>query len=451
MFTFTPTCCLLHIDFKIILLNINTSLNTGKLSSIFCVIFFIVTSLIAIGSLEWKKGWVLNWDNAGYHSYNPAFVIYHDWHQFLYYERIDAKYKPSGETLKHGLLHNEYNSNYVIKYPCGVALIQLPFFLISDAYCRVTNSYPRDGYSAPYQLSVVLSTIVFCFIGILFLRRFLLNYISDVATMLCLAIILLGTNLFYYVNFDQGMSHVYLFSIYCLLLFYTDRWHRTYHPFDLYKISFLLGFSVLIRPTDFLFILIPIFWNIDSKEKWLHLFSNFKTLTGSLLFYFLPLSLQLFYWKEVTGHWIYYSYIGEGFHFLHWEIIPAMLNLKHGWLTTNPLVILGFIGFAFMLRRQQWKFYTHSFLLYFLSSLYLLFCWWQWYYGGSYGCRVMIQSLALLALPIGILMDVIRTSRFLWMRNAFFCILLLGIVLNIYHSIQYNNGMCAWSKSMLGN
>jgi hypothetical protein len=60
----------------------------------------------------------------------------------------------------------------VFKMPPGVALLQMPFFLVGHAIALTTDQ-PADGYSNTYQLAIRLAGIFYFIVGLIFLRRVL--------------------------------------------------------------------------------------------------------------------------------------------------------------------------------------------------------------------------------------------------------------------------------------
>ena len=69
----------------------------------------------------------------------------------------------------------------------------------------------------------------------------------------------------------------------------------------------------------------------------------------------------------------------------------------------------------------------------------------MWWYGGGFGSRVMIQSLAILALPLAALTDKIFRSGYL-LKSFFILILAAGISLNLFQSWQYSKAIIHWDS-----
>jgi len=151
------------------------------------------------------------------------------------------------------------------------------------------------------------------------------------------------------------------------------------------------------------------------------------------------------YWKAVTGYWLYYSYEEEGFNFNDWHILDGLFSYRKGWFIYTPLAMLGFIGLYFVWKNKTICSYLVPLTTYFVPVLWFTFSWWMWWYGGGFGSRVMVESLALLAIPIAALTEwVFRSGK--GVRIAFVLILTAGIALNLFQSWQYNKAIIHWDS-----
>lgn len=153
----------------------------------------------------------------------------------------------------------------------------------------------------------------------------------------------------------------------------------------------------------------------------------------------------MLYCKITTNHWYFYTYRREHFEFGNWQIMNALFSFRKGWFVYTPLALLGFIGCFFVWRTKELRFYLLPLVLYFLTTLYVVFCWWQWYYGGSFGCRVLVQSLSLFALPIAAVVEAILSSKKVF-RNLFTVVIIFFVLLNIFQTAQYAKGIIHWQK-----
>lgn len=411
------------------------------------LLFLLVSIYVVFNTGKWQTGAYINWDICGYHLYNPAVFIYGDLQKIGFYQEMDSIYHfTPGTQAFPGSTHWE-SGNSVIKFPSGVAIFQLPFFLMAHAWASIGNTFPPDGFSPPYQLAIVISSIFFAFLGLMVLRKFLLNYFSEMAVAFSLLIIAFGTNFFLYSALHPGLSHIYLFFLYSVVLYSSQKWHKKPTLKHSLIIGFAIGWAILSRPTDILIVLIPLLWNIVPaelrKEKWQLIKHNFPLILLIVACGLIPISLQLFYWKYVTGSWVYYSYPGEGFNFLNSEILKGLFSFRKGWFIYTPLALLGVLTLlASFAQRKHW-FYALPVTVYLVLTIYVVFSWHQWYYGGGFGCRPLLQSLALLAYPLALLFSsVAKISKKLLIPLVI--IGFMGIGLNLYQSWQYNTTVIHW-------
>jgi hypothetical protein len=422
-----------------------------SLSLSVCVLLLAFWIFMVFNQNRWRDCYVLHWDLACYHLYLPATIGYGDLTGLSFYDSVYVKYQPakgftpSKEQPYNSIFKHPVTQKYYIKYTCGVALFQLPFYLLAHLYSLNQSFYPVDGHSPPYQLAVLFSTLFYVFLGLLLLRKWLLAYFTEIAISCALIILAMGTNLYYYTAYEGGQSHVYLFFLYALMLYCTDSWYKKQDYWAMIGIGFALGWATLTRPTDFFLVAIPAFWAIHKgKETLLLWYKNALQILLAICVFSLFLFLQMIYWKITTDHWIFFSYTNEHFDFTNWHIIDGLFSYKRGWFLYTPLALLGFIGMYFAYKNPPTRFYVFPFIGYYLPTLYVIFCWWFWTYGGSFGCRALLQSLALLALPIAALCQYVLSLPKKMPQRAFFFIVFLGISLNIFQTFQYSHDIIHW-------
>ncbi|MDO8896819.1 MAG: hypothetical protein Q7V19_04145, partial [Bacteroidales bacterium] len=102
------------------------------------------------------------------------------------------------------------------------------------------------------------------------------------------------------------------------------------------------------------------------------------------------------------------------------------------------LIIMGVFGF--LKERNFWK--TGTFLLAFLFVTYVLSSWWVWFYGGSYGARVMIDYYSLII--------VFASSAFTIKGNRFKIFISIAILsfsyISIIQTYQYQRYILDWGE-----
>lgn len=390
----------------------------------------------------WRSSRTLNWDVEGYYHYLPALFVHGDLCHLGFVGEENRTLHPRGEQTWYGVTHIERTGCDVLKYTCGTALFELPLFLVAHGWMRWSDPMNATGYSPPYQLAVALSSILFVGLGLLLLRRSLLRHLGDRDTAIALLVLALGTNLFFYSTHDSGMSHGYLFFLFAAVIDLTERWHR--HP--TVRLSALLGLVIglilLTRPVDVLVAIVPLLWpgspGADRTRIRTHLLV-------ALAFLALAVVPQVLYWRATTGQFIYYSYGDEGFDFTSPHILQGLFSYKKGWFVYSPLVLLGFIGLVAMWKDPRSRRIAVPLLVFFPIMWYVVFSWALWWYGGGFGCRPLVETLALLALPIGHLARWVR-HRPTAVIAMFAMIIIAGIMLNRLQQFQFQQGILHWDS-----
>ena len=187
-------------------------------------------------------------DMAEYYSYLPS---------FFYQDSNDAalNFKKNKRTV-------------------GMAIMFSPAFFVGDILASHSGE-KRDGYSAPYRWSVRWESILICIAGLLFCRKSLKLFFSDIIVTISLACIFFGTNLFYYTYCTGELPHCYLFFLYSAFIFCTLQLILFSKHSAIIWIGLIGGFITLIRPTDIIILLFPLLFkvgNFQDLKKRINLF-----------------------------------------------------------------------------------------------------------------------------------------------------------------------------------
>lgn len=406
----------------------------------FAIVLFAITNiLLAFSQHRWERNEILKFDGSGYYLFLPAAFIYQDLGEMKFYPSIDSIYRPSNDTKYYSLYKCAETHRYTNKYAIGVSIGEMPLFLAAHWYTKHYNTkYTVDGYSVPYQFSVGISNVLWSILGLIILGAFLRKYFSDGITALTLFIIGFGTNLYCYTNIEFGLSHGLEFMIFASILYYTERWYSTRKMKYSTLLGIFLGWSLITRPVDFLVLLVPLMWHIkpNGAKNRGAFFWEYKThLLGSAIACLLVTSIQLFYWKYTTGHFIHFSYEEEGFNFKDPEIINGLFSFRKGWFVYTPIAFISFLG-LFALYHQN-KGFLFPVLAFYIPFIYVVFSWWNWWYGWGFGARAMIESYAILSIPLASLIYWLSKQKLL-IRSLSIGIFGFFIWMNIYQTEQYN-------------
>jgi hypothetical protein len=344
---------------------------------------------------------VINWDASGYYLYLPAALIHHDLRELNFREQMLKEYAPTPSLYQ--AYQDSSSGNFVMKYPAGLALQELPFFLVAHQLAQPLG-FPADGFSAPYQLAVKLGSLLLCVLSFWLMRRALLPRFGEWPTALALLVLLLGTNyLTYSAAGHAGMVHCWLLFWYAALLLLTPAFYARPTLLRAVGIGAIVGLMMLTRPTEILAGLIPLLWGLMPnrlvlRERLTFWQRHWQLLLGAGLAGALLLSVQLFYWHYATGQWVVYSYQEQGFDWLKPHLFDGIFSFRTGWLIYSPLLLTALVGFGPLWRQQPAAFW--GLLVYTVLFTYVTFAWSEWAYGGGLGARAMIQSYAVLAWPL---------------------------------------------------
>ncbi len=338
------------------------------------------------------------------------------------------------------------------KVTLGMAVMYSPAFFVGHVMAKVQGE-KADGYSEPYQWTFHMECILISLLGLWFLRKSLLYFFSEAVTAISLVCIFMGTNLFMYTYSLSGMPHNYLFFLFSVFIFASLKLIIDKKPSYQLLLFFIGGMIVFIRPTDILVFLFPLLFNVNSWKSFMgriKLFFAKPIVTFiSILLFLVPILFQMLIWKKYFGEYIHYSYGRERFFFNDPKIINFLFSYHKGWLLYTPIMIFAVIGI--IISYKKLKSFFPFLVIFFSLNIYILSSWWDWYYGGSFGCRALIQSYAILIFPFAVFVQWIWELE-IWkvlvkysVRVLLLCFLLVFIKFNLFQSWQYRWGMIHWN------
>jgi len=373
------------------------------------------------------------WDADQYYSYLPASFIYHD---------LDFNY-----TARYWLT-TAPNGHRVPKVTYGMALMFSPFFLLGHKIAINQNS-PLTGYSEPYSTCVHYGSLFYGLMGLVILSFILRRFYSDKITALTIATLFFATNLFYYIMRDGEMAHCYTFFLISLFMLFTCKWHESPNSIYFLWLGLIMGLLTIIRPTEILVFIVFVGYGVTSFSnftgKLKQILFSYKNVPLFLLGFFIIWLPQMIFWKMKTDHFLFFSYgSDERFFWLDPKIVPILFGYRKGWFVYTPVMLFAMVGLFFILKHKSSVFKT-SIIIYLVLNIYMLSCWWCWWYGGGFGMRSLVQAYALLAIPLAAFYQYIFSLEF---KVRFFVplvkcttvLLLAGFLwLNIFQTNQYDH------------
>jgi len=410
------------------------------------VLVIVAALVFVLGTILTDKRWqkedkVIEWDIISYYAYLPATFIYHDPSlKFTDDYHGEHKFKIWSESIPEG--------RHVIKMTMGLAILYLPFFAAGHLAALLTGA-DAGGYSEPYKIALLLCGIFYLAIGLYYLRKLLLKHFSDKIAALVIAGFAFGTNLFWYSTTEAPMSHVFSFAIIACFLWQTITWHEKPSLRRSLMIGLLAGLITLIRPTNIIVVLVFILYNVygtlTMKNKLILFGKNYGFLlviVCSALLVWVP---QMIYWKTVTGHFFFYSYTqNERFFFSHPQVINGLFSFRKGLFIYTPLMILACAGIWYAWRQRSP--FALAITVFLPLNIYILYSWWCWWYGGSFGSRPFIDSYALMAFPVAALLKSWLQQKRRIIRLPLIAIYIVFVSLGIYYNKLYHTGAIHWDS-----
>ena len=359
-----------------------------------------ILSFLGYGS--WDRALKNGGDPWGYYAYLPATFVYQDLSTLdsTIYHRYSSELhrKPKGTTV--GEARQVENGNWVIKYTCGVALMELPFFLVGHGIASIGPG-AANGYSTPYSLLVCLASPFYALLGLWLLRNVLRRLSDDKIVALVLFAIGAATNLYHFTVYNPAMAHGFLFGLYGMLIFGTVKWYETWNWKFAALIGLSLGLITLIRPVELIAVVIPLSYGIHHHGGLIghlkQLGKEWRSLVLAAMVVLIVGGIQMVYWKYITGSWLHYSYTEESFDFTNPQILKGMFGFRNGWLVYTPIMIFALLGIGFLFRKKD---FLWPVILFLPIHIFIAYSWWCWYYINGFGSRPMVETYALLAIPL---------------------------------------------------
>ena len=391
---------------------------------------------------KWRREALLSYDAAIYYAYLPAVFIYKD---------LDLKYMdtlPPYMKEHYKVTYEELpNGKRYIKTTMGLAWLHLPFFLAGHWKAGMAGKN-QNGYSRSYENFLVYGAFCYVILAMILLSVVLRAWFSDLVTGLSIASIGLGTNLMYYSTLEGLHVHAYNFSLFCFFLYGVYRYFKRPALWKALLLGVLLGLIALIRPTNILIgLFIPLFgiqsWG-DLKERFIFFGKNWLSVLVFCLGFFVFWIPQMAFWHYVSGQWLFFSYgEGERFFWTDPKFLYGFFSYRKGLFVYTPILAFAFLGFLWLKKYAADLFWP---LVVFIPiNFYVMFCWWSWWYGGSFGMRPAIDSYGLLAIPLAAFFTWLFRQK-IYLIAPILAVWGFLIYLNFFQTRQYQKGLIHWDS-----
>lgn len=373
---------------------------------------------------------ICSYDGFGYYMYNPYLFSKGSLNIDYYWAKdIQNEYCDSALVYQ---FHPVENGNNLNIYHAGLAIVQMPSYLLADAAASLFN-YKRDGFNKPYHLFYLLNALFFIFVGLVYLKKLLRLFFNDKITGYTILLIYLGTNVLVTFGMQYDLTHLYLFAFNTIFLYHLFQYQNTDKKHHLILSAVFLGLTVCIRPTQIIFGIIPLILLFHKHQP--NKLIAIKNLLWYPLFGLIWNIPQIYYWYTVGGHFLIPNLHTEEIIIIDPNIIDFLFSYKKGWLLYTPLFLILLVGFYHLFKINRNLFWT----FFSFTGLYILVMssWECWWYASSFGSRVMTDIYPLLAIVLGYAL--IHSTHKLYKIGliAFTTACVLLSLFQSYQSIQY--------------
>jgi hypothetical protein len=408
---------------------------------------FFILVIIAICASFYYKNWTTNWfltngDSTGYYAYLPATFIHHDLFDLntTTYHRVKTLIDVKGphDVPTFVQTGTVINGKRMIQYTSGVAIMQAPFFFLAHIVAKPLG-YEANGYTLPYKMIVLFGNVFYVLLGLWVTRAILRGFFSEFTVSISLILVFLATNLFYFTVYSAYMSHSFLFCLYALLIERTIYFYKNPKIKTLFFIGIITGLITIMRPIDGFIAVVPLLYGVfswaDFKQRFLFFLNKKLWVAVGLIGMLLTMLPQLCYWKYITGQWFFYSYLGQSFIYKIHRVREGLIGFNNGWLIYTPIMFFSLLGIYFLWKKRDASTAIRLPLALFLPAyLCMIYFWWCNSYINGFGSRPMIDTYALMSIPLSMFIEDLKNKRFLfgfWLIIAAFC-----TWLNIFNTYQ---------------
>lgn len=412
----------------------------------------VAVALFASQLLEIRARSALRgYDNTFNYLWLRSAMIDHDWdfrNDLLECNTLQPEYRASALTLpvtRAGRIPN--------KYGIGWAVVTLPAFLVADGVVWIGHAtggwdFPRDGFSAPYQVCIQIGHVLLAILSMLLAARVVAEWVGDrFAGIVAALMIWAASPLLYYQTTNLSMSHgVGYFSVVALAVSLNEIRKRIERTDARTRWFWALAGACWALATVTRFQL-AVFGVAAAWTFFLGRATAAQRAGNGAAFVFgaAPiLLLQAFAWHSVYGEWWLFSYGAEGETF-HWgkpEVLRSLFSSWHGLFYWHPLLLLAFAGMILWAVRARGI--AVAWTLGVLLTLYVSSAWWCWWFASSFGNRS--YDAAILPMMAGFAWIFQRANE-RW-RTVLVSLGMLAGMWNFYLVLLYRSGAISRSEAV---
>lgn len=346
--------------------------------------------------MDWRVPF--NADKAGYSVYLPA-SLHYDWDARAFPDSIEYH-------IASGFILNRESGLITTKYPYGVALLQLPFYLGAESIVEASGE-TNTGLTRTHYFAWQLSGTFYGFLGIWIMFGVFRRHLSRWKSVLAAFILMFGTPLFYYTTIDAPMSHAYSFFLFALALKAVDILREKASWKWMFILSITAGLIIAVRHINVI-VAIPLgvlLFSSPSFRAWLQT-KRYAPLLMIVVISAIWLIPQLIYNQYAFGSWVKDTYENEGFNWLKPRFLYQMIGARNGLILYTPALFVSMVILIYRSLRPvsgNWKSMTpfvRTFGVFLIFFAYMTASWHAAEFGCSFSMRPYSEFSALVAFAL---------------------------------------------------
>ncbi len=346
-------------------------------------------------------------------------------------------------------------------WPIGPSILWSPSFLITHTIVYWLNPSQANGFDPLSLVGVAFSSIGYGCAGLILIYSVCRKLTDQYTALFIIILSFLATPLFYYMFRQPIMAHtasLFAFSLVVWVYFHLNQYDSVDSLSGL-LFGIALGLCFLTRWTGIVMVIIPgvyfiprIFY-VLKNHSYLRVKQVILQITILFLVFFAVITPQLSLWYRLHLSFFVIPQSGDAFidGFLPVNTLNVFFHSNRGLLFWAPFVMIGILGIWFI-PDIPIRFATISIIL---IQVILIGYRVDWYSGGGFGARYMIENLPLLVLGVIAVIKKMRQSvSFLSKMGLEFLFLFFGFILIVHQSmllVSYENIGIGWINPGYGS
>jgi hypothetical protein len=332
-------------------------------------------------------------------------------------------------------------------WPVGPSVLWGAPFLAAHWLMLLFKPAYANGFSSLYIGLVSAVSALMGIIGLMIQYKACCRFGRPQLALLTTALTLFATPLFFYIFRQPLMAHSSSYLFLTLLIWATLLFEQDEIPL---KSSGLIlgaftGVYAILRWSGLLIAIIPLglfgfrIWQAWRTKDHRVMRAILLQIGIFALAIFLCVTPQLATWYQLHGQWLVNPQVGQSIPFTPLHYLNIFFHTNRGLIYWSPFIIVGMVGLLFMPANRLKALFALYVVLYLLPFGFR----WDWYGGGGFGPRYLLEILPITSL--GFMAMIGRISSRPWARYATLAASLLLVLhqFTLMAAIQ-NLGRVAW-------